>query len=254
MPIFSSWREAISRGVFLSTALVALAASLHEARAADAPQGKKVRIVLVGDSTVTDTGGWGRAFAALLKPGAECVNLARSGSSSKSYYEQGYWKQALAQKPAFVLIQFGHNDQPGKGPQRETDPKTTYRDNLVRYVDQARKAGAQPILVTSLVRRNFTPDGKIKPDLAPYIDAMKAVAAENKVPLVDLHTRSKELVERLGPAQAQAFGPPHPKLPGKFDNTHLSKQGAEAIAPLVVEELWNVEPALRDYLPAPKDK
>src|SRR5262245_34570880 len=113
MRTLSSWRNAIVRGVFVSTALVALAASLHKASVADEPKAKKLRIVLVGDSTVTDTGGWGRAFAALLKPGAECVNLARSGSSSKSYYDQGYWRHALAQKPEFILIQFGHNDQPG---------------------------------------------------------------------------------------------------------------------------------------------
>jgi lysophospholipase L1-like esterase len=58
-----------------------------------------------------------------------------------------------------MLIQFGHNDMPGKGPERETDPKTTYRENLSRFVDEARAAGAQPILVTSIPRRNFR-DGK----------------------------------------------------------------------------------------------
>lgn len=90
----------------------------------------RVRIVLVGDSTVTDKGGWGGAFASLLKAPAMCVNLARSGSSSKSYYDQGHCQRALAQKRDYVLIQFGHNDQPGKGPQRETEPKTTYRTYL----------------------------------------------------------------------------------------------------------------------------
>lgn len=164
-----------------------------------------------------------------------------------------YWKRALEQKPAYVLIQFGHNDQPGKGPERETDPTTTYREYLVRYVEQARQAGARPILVTSMVRRTFTPDGKIKADLDPYVDAMKGVAAEHKVPLVDLHARSRELVERLGPEKALAFGPPHPKLAGKFDGTHLSVKGAEAIAPLVAGELWEVEPALRGWLPGPKE-
>ena len=219
----------------------------------DEPKTEKVRIILVGDSTVTDKGGWGLAFAELLKPGAECINLARSGHSSKSYYDKGYWKKALEQKPDFVLIQFGHNDQPGKGPERETDPKTTYRDYLSRYIDEARQAKAQPILMTSMVRRIFAANGKIKTDLTPYVEAMKTVAVEKKIPLIDLHDRSRQLVERLGPEKAQAFGPPHPKYAGKFDGTHLSAEGAAAIAPLVINELREVQPALRPYLPAPKE-
>src|SRR5436853_7684873 len=82
---------------------VVLIPTFTGAGAAENPD--KVRIVLVGDSTVTDKGGWGGAFAGLLKPSAECVNLARSGHSSKSYYDKGYWKQVLERKPAFVLIQ-----------------------------------------------------------------------------------------------------------------------------------------------------
>ena len=89
--------SALSRNAFVSAALAVLAASLCNTSVADEPKTEKVRIVLVGDSTVTDKGGWGLAFAALLQPGAKCVNLARSGHSSKSYYDQGYWKQALAQ-------------------------------------------------------------------------------------------------------------------------------------------------------------
>lgn len=215
-------------------------------------QAEKVRIVLVGDSTVTDQAGWGLAFAALLKPTAECVNQAKGGASSKSYYEGAYWKRALAQKPAYVLIQFGHNDQPGKGPERETDPQTTYRTYLGKYIDEAREKGAKPILVTSLIRRIFTAEGKIDSSLAPYAAAMREVAAEKKVPLVDLHRLSLELAERVGPKASESFGPPHPKLAGRFDGTHLSPKGAAMIAPLVVQGLWEAEPALRSHLSIPQ--
>ncbi|HWA97166.1 MAG TPA: rhamnogalacturonan acetylesterase [Pirellulales bacterium] len=217
--------------------------------AANAPT--NVRIVLVGDSTVTDDAGWGNAFAALLKPGAECVNLARGGQSSKSFYDGGRWRKALELKPDYVLIQFGHNDQPGKGANRETDAKTTFREYLVRYIDEARSAGAQPILVTSLVRRIFGPDGKLVPDLEPYAEAMRAVAADKQVPLVDLHARSKALVERLGPEKVLPLGPAHPNRDGKIDGTHLSAEGAATFAPLVAAELWNAVPQLRPYLPEP---
>lgn len=251
MPFFSACQR-LRSNAWASIAFVLLAVFVADLSAADEPPTKKVRIVLVGDSTVTDKAGWGLAFAGLLKPPAECINLARGGQSSKSFYDKGNWKNALAQKPDFVLIQFGHNDQPGKGPDRETTPNTTYREYLIQYVDQAREAGAQPILVTSMVRRIFTPEGKIDSNLAPYVEAMKAVAAEKKVPLIDLHRRSLELVEQLGPEKSATLGPPHPELPGRMDGTHLSAVGAAAIAPLVVDELRKVEPALRDYLPVAK--
>jgi len=209
----------------------------------------KTRIVLVGDSTVTDPSGWGLGFARLLKPNAECINKARGGASSKSFYDKGNWKLALAEKPDYVLIQFGHNDQPGKGPERETDPKTTYREYLGRYVDDARAAGAEPILVTSLTRRIWGPDGKIRSSLVPYVEGMKAVATEKKVPLVDLHTASIALVEKLGPEKAKELGPPHPEKPNLVDGTHLNTRGADAFAPLIADELRAVVPALRECLP-----
>jgi len=215
--------------------------------AADEPKPTKVRFVLVGDSTVTDAAGWGKAFSDLLTSEAECVNRARGGASSKSYYDKGNWKQALEQKPSYVLIQFGHNDQPGKGPERETDPQTTYREYLTRYIDEARAAGAKPILVTSLTRRIFGPDGKIRSTLVPYVEAMKSLAAEKKVPLVDLHGRSIEQAERLGVEKSKAFGPKHPEIKGAIDGTHLNADGAKATAPLIVDELKKADPTLVKY-------
>jgi len=97
-----------------------------------------VRIVLVGDSTVNDEGGWGPGFRASFRPGVEITNLAKNGRSSKSFRDEGLWAPALAAKPNFILIQFGHNDVPGKGADRETDAKTSYRQNMARYVEEAR--------------------------------------------------------------------------------------------------------------------
>ncbi|MBS0209515.1 MAG: rhamnogalacturonan acetylesterase [Planctomycetes bacterium] len=215
---------------------------------ADEPA-RKVHIVLVGDSTVTDTAGWGGAFIKHLGPSAEGVNLARGGRSSKSFRDEGTWKKAIEQKPDYVLIQFGHNDQPGKGPERETDPATTYRDFLRQYVDEARAIGTKPILITSVVRRTFNAEGKIESSLVPYANAVKAVAAEKNVPVIDLHQRSLELMNQLGPAEAEKFGPPHPTRPGKFDGTHFNEMGAERTAELVISELVKVEPAAKAWFP-----
>src|SRR6187431_2701126 len=169
--------------------LAFLSVTLH---AAD-PASAKTRVVLAGDSTVTNTAGWGAAFAKRLKPEAECVNLSSGGQSTKSFSDGGRWKKVIEAKPAFVLIQFGHNDMPGKGPNRETDPETTYRENLIRFVKEAKAIGAQPIIVTSMARRIFD-NGKIRGELKPYADAAKKVAADEKVPLVDLFARSIELL------------------------------------------------------------
>jgi len=96
------------------------------------------RIVLVGDSTVATRSGWGDAFSKLLAPGIKCLNLARGGRSSKSYRDEGHWLKVLEAKPSWILIQFGHNEIPGKGPKLEMDAKTTFRENLTRYIVEAR--------------------------------------------------------------------------------------------------------------------
>lgn len=222
--------------------------------AAAEPTSKKVRVVLVGDSTVTDASGWGKACADLVTPVGECLNFARSGRSSKSFYDEGHWKKALAEKPDYVLMQFGHNDQPGKGPERETEPETTYRANLERYVDEARAAGAKPVIVTSLTRRIFTPEGKIAGELLPYVEAARATAHKRKVPLVDLYAASVEVAERLGPKGSEVLGPPHPKLKGRVDGTHLSADGAKQIAPLVAQSLIIAAPELKPCFTALRAK
>lgn len=206
----------------------------------------KIKIALAGDSTVTDQAGWGKAFAELLAPQATCANLAAGGRSSKSFRSEGRWQKVLDLKPDYVFIQFGHNDQPGKGPARETDPATTFREFLRQYVDEARAAGAKPILVSSLCRRIFR-GGKIDRGQQPYADATKAVAAEKQVPIVDLYELSIELAERLGEEKSKPFGPPHPELAGRVDGTHLSVAGAKQIAALIAKATVEAVPELGPY-------
>jgi lysophospholipase L1-like esterase len=160
-----------------------------------------VTIVLVGDSTVNDEGGWGPGFAALFGPQTKIVNLAQNGRSSKSFRSEGWWAPALTGKPDYVLIQFGHNDVAGKGPDRETDPATTYRENMLRYVEEVRAAGAKPVLITSIVRRKFDAEGRFTPDtLVPYVAEIRKLAAQKKVPLIDLYALTLAQAEQLGPA------------------------------------------------------
>ena len=206
----------------------------------------RVRIVLVGDSTVTDEIGWGGGFKQRVVDRADCINLARNGRSSKSFIAEGHWAKALEAKADYVLIQFGHNDMPGKGPERETDPKTTYRAYLARYVDEARAAGTIPIIVTSITRRLFGQDGEIHSDLGDYVAAARAVAAEKGVAVIDLHARSVELLDRMGPAAAAAFN--IAKADNTPDTTHLSTLASTAFGAIVADELMRLVPALASYL------
>jgi lysophospholipase L1-like esterase len=214
-------------------------------------QDQPIRIVLVGDSTVNDQGGWGPGLRASFGPAVEVVNLALNGRSSKSFRDEGAWAKAIATQPAYILIQFGHNDGPGKGPARETDPATTYRANMNRYIEEARAAGAQPVLVTSIVRRNFTPEGKIRVDsLAPYVAEVRTLATEKNVPLIDLYSLTLEQAEKLGPEQCAQIDALDKD--GKRDHTHLGPKGREEIGAMAARELMKVVPALRPYAADPR--
>jgi PelA/Pel-15E family pectate lyase len=169
------------------------------------------------------------------------VNLALNGRSSKSFRDEGAWDTVLREKPNFVLIQFGHNDVAGKGPERETDPATSYRANMERFVEEVRAAGATPVLVTSIVRRTFDAEGKFKPDtLAPYAEAVRRLAVERKVALIDLYTRTREQTERLGPAGNETLG--RLDAQGKPDRTHLGPKGQTEIGAMAAKEFARIAP------------
>ncbi|MCS4232268.1 lysophospholipase L1-like esterase [Stenotrophomonas maltophilia] len=258
---------------------------------ADRPASTPIRaskVILVGDSTTAVQGGWGPRFCAdHLVSFAACINLARGGRSTYNYRAEGSWAvvDAEMRTPGYVatwvLIQFGHNDQPGK-PGRSTDLQREFPDNLRRYVAEVRTAGAIPVLVTPLTRRQFA-DGKLIDDLGPWADAVRGVARELDVPLVDLHARSRQLVQAMGPvlamqlaqspasqeqvaaalngttvdaAPASAAGSaaqravlePMGQAKRAFDYTHLGDKGADVFATIVAEELARSVPALRPLL------
>ena len=279
----------------LVSALLLASWSCHAASAPpEAP--KKIqasKIILIGDSTVAVQGGWGSSFCAEhVTSFAACVNLARGGRSSGSYITEGSWHLALNEARTsgyvntWVLIQFGHNDQPGK-PGRSTDLATEFPANLRRYVTETRAVGAKPILVTPLTRRQFK-DGKVQNTLMPWADTVRRVAKDMKVPLIDLNARSSSAVEAMGSTAANEFAqrPPSaevaaaaatgttieasketndrppannskaadPSLPPlaqpklSFDYTHLGRKGADYFAAMVTAELATQVPEMRPML------
>ena len=208
----------------------------------------KLIIAIIGDSTVCDyppehaCRGWGQFIGEHFKGGVRVANLAASGRSTKSFIAEGRWKRALAEKPDVVLIQFGHNDSHAKEKPEATDAATDFRDFLRRYVDESRAAHATPVFITPMYRRTFDADGRLTDILQPYADAMKAVAAEKKVALIDLHTSSGELFRRLGKEHC-------PELANSpTDFTHFNEKGARAMADLVMKELPAAAPQLAGFL------
>lgn len=224
-----------------------------------------VRFLLVGDSTVSVKSGWGPAFCQDVKPSVTCENLAVSGRSSKSYRAEGLWDKVVAKlkgnakfSTTYVLIQFGHNDQPGK-PGRSTDVATEFPPNMKAYVTEVKAAGAIPVLVTPLARRSWAADGKLRDSLGPWADADKAVAAETGALLLDLHGDSMAALERMGREEGDTLAmapPPAKDAPAptkstevngeaalKFDGTHLGAKGAKVFAAIVEQELVAAAPA-----------
>ena len=213
------------------------------------------RLVLVGDSTMATKNGYGDALCQRLKPEVECWNLAKNGRSSGSFRNEGLWDAMLQRLqaqpvPTWVLIQFGHNDQPGK-PGRSTDLQTEYPANLARYVAELRQIGATPVLVTPLTRRTFKGE-QLQNDLLPWVDAMRLVAQQQSVALIDLNTLSYQAVQAMGQAEADTLAtepPPSEPAPvaavgtteivttkkSTFDRTHVGAKGAALFSGMVAD-------------------
>jgi lysophospholipase L1-like esterase len=252
----------------MTVKLLAATAFALAASAAGAADTKPVRFILVGDSTMATASGYGDAFCARVIRADTCLNLAKGGRSSGSFRAEGRWdevqgllKGGAAYRATYVLIQFGHNDQPGK-PGRSTDLKTEFPVNMARYVDEVKALGGVPVLVTPLTRRSFK-DGKLENNLQPWADVIRNVAATKQVPLLDLNADSVAAVQAMGPDEADtlAVAPKPPAAPAPapgsaatvepqgaaksaFDYTHVGAKGAAYFARMVEREIKAAIPAI----------
>ncbi len=204
----------------------------------------QLRLVIIGDSTVREyplehaSRGWGQYIQGYFKDTVKVVNLARSGRSTKTFIKEGLWAKTLEAKPDILLIQFGHNDSHAPDRPESTDATTDFKDYLRRYISETRAIGGTPILVTPVQRRTYSSNGKLNNSLLLYAKAMKAVAAEKKVDVIDLNASSGRLYEQLG-TNANDVVANAPQ-----DRTHFNEKGARIMAHLVMQELTQVEPRL----------
>ncbi len=227
-------------------------------------------IFLAGNSTVVDQdrepwAAWGQMFPAMLRPDAAVVaNYAESGEAMRSFKSarrlEKIW--SLAKPGDYLFIEFTHNDQKPGG--SHLDPFTTYRQTLREWIAEARKRRVQPVLVTSMHRRQFDSAGRIVNTLGDYPEDMRQTARLEQVPLIDLNAMSKTLYEAWGPVESKkAFVHfPANSFPGQEtkleDNTHFSTYGAYQLARCVASALaasvtplaGMILPAFRNYDPA----
>jgi lysophospholipase L1-like esterase len=210
-------------------------------------------LYIAGDSTAAQKyanaapeTGWGMALPFFLRKELVVANHAVNGRSSKSFVDEGRLEVILSaiQPGDFLLIQFGHNDEKAEDPTRYTEPWTTYQDHLRMYVEGARARGARPVFATSVERRKFDAGGKALPTHGEYPAAMRALAAEERVALLDTQALSLALWQELGAEETKKY---FNWTATEQDNTHFNPPGAIAVARLVAREL------LRTRVLGPRD-
>lgn len=209
---------------------------------------EKPTVYIASDSTVQTydpywkpQAGWGQMIPKYFSTDVTFSNQAIGGRSSKSFLEQGRLDNILRSvKPNdYFLIQFGHNDATISNPERYASP-ADYKNYLRTYIEGTRQRHANPILVTPVGRRDYNAaTGIFNVSFPQYVDAMKELAAEQNVPLVDLSTLSREYYDSIGQEGTLAVflhvpAGVYTAFPnGSADNTHFQEYGAVQIARLL---------------------
>jgi lysophospholipase L1-like esterase len=205
-------------------------------------------IFLAGNSTVTDQeyepwASWGQMFPNFLKANVVVANFAESGETLLAFKHENRLKKILSlmKKGDYLFMEFAHNDQKPGG--NHLDPFTTYKTELKYYIDEAKKKGGIPVLVTSTNRRRFDENGRIVNTLEDFPAAMRQLAAEENVLLIDLNAMSKDLYEAMGPENSKKAFVHYPanSYPGQTqalaDDTHFNPYGAYELAKCVVQSI-----------------
>jgi len=216
-------------------------------------------IFLAGNSTVTDQenepwASWGQMFPNFLKPEVVVANYAESGETLLAFKRENRLQKILSQMKAgdYLFMEFAHNDQKPGG--NHLDAMTTYKGELKYFIAEAHKKGGKPVLVTSTNRRRFDENGKIVNTLEEFPEAMRQLAKDENIPLIDLNAMSKQFYEALGVENSKkAFVHfPANSYPGQnkplADDTHFNPYGAYELAKCVVQGIQESIPDLAKFI------
>jgi len=213
------------------------------------------KLYIAGDSTASikldikkPETGWGEFLDEFITPNIEVVNYAQNGKSTKSFITEGLLDRIdhEIQEDDYLLIQFGHNDEKLEDPSRYTDPRTEYKENLMRFILIAKKHQAIPILLTSITRRKFKDEKLEKHTVGEYPTQMKEFAREHQILLMDTYKITHQIISDAGVEYSKKFylhlkpGESINYPDGITDDTHLSPFGARMIASLIAVELKKI--------------
>jgi len=218
-----------------------------------------VTLFLAGNSTVVDQDddpwtSWGQIIPRFLQPGIAVSNQAESGLSLGSFLSSNRLKKVMnMMKPGdYLFIEFGHNDQKETGP--DDGAFKSYSERMRLFVNEFRKKGGIPVIVTPANRRSFSDDGKITNSLGDYPEAARKVAKELSVPLIDLNAMTKTLYESLGIENSKKLFVIFPAntFPGQDkelnDNTHFNPFGAYELAKCIIEGIRSDNLEIKKFL------
>jgi len=229
---------------------------------------KHITIYLAGDSTMCDfekarspLTGWGTPFSSFFDSSVTVINKARGGRSTKTFISENRWQSIIdnLREGDYVFIQFGHNDETKEERFRDRQtPIPDYKINLERFIREARAKKAFPVLITPVTRMEFDSSGGVPETHPGYSTACIEVALKNKVPLIDLDKKSRELVRLYGPDRAKYLillletGANHHYPTGIDDSTHFNEYGARIMAEQVLAGIRELKLDLVERIYKPK--
>ncbi|MGZ3951330.1 MAG: rhamnogalacturonan acetylesterase [Flavisolibacter sp.] len=232
------------------------------------PPKKKIKVYLVGDSTMCEyeskrapLTGWGMPFRYFFDSTVAIDNRAKGGRSTRTFLSEGRW-QPIAdslQEGDYVLVQFGHNDEAKDEKYKDRyTPVPDYKTNLIKFITETRNKKAIPVIITPVSRMRFNKDGKQEETHTEYTAACYEIATKYNVPLIDLDKKSRDLYNQLGPQATKLLfmqlepgeNPSYPQ--GQKDNTHFNEYGARRIAELVLQGIRENKLELAERIVKPK--
>ena len=226
--------------------------------------GEPLTIFLAGDSTVstyadtpstTDQAGWGQMIGQRFDERITIDNRAIGGRTARRFIDEGFLTELLAdiQPGDYLFVQFGTND--GNRTATYTlgtqiipyylDPNTDFKTYLQQYIDGARRADANPVLVTPPPRNSAYCTGGN--GTGGHAQAMRELGAAQGVPVLDLNTKSVAFLKAICPS-------PTPEnfflvlADGSVDGTHFQERGARSLAGFVVDGIAEAALPLAEYI------